>query len=154
MFLAKVLKKCQVRFDVIGNSKLKQILFYENLKKELSDHDKICLYNNISHENLREILFSSKVYFHPSIETFGISVVESITTGCIPIVPDNSAHKETVPFEELRYKENDVNDAIIKISNATSGKYDEFLPSLKEHIKKFQTKEFQKKMLELIEELI
>ncbi|AFS81876.1 glycosyltransferase family 4 protein [Candidatus Nitrosopumilus sediminis] len=153
-FFSKILKCCEVDFSVIGNSKLKQIEFYDDLKKQLENYKNIHLYNNISQKSLIEILFSSKVYFHPSIETFGISVVESIASGCIPIVPDNSAHKETVPFEELRYKENDENDAKMKIEAALRGDFDKYLPELKRHIEKFQTKKFQRNILEFIEEIM
>ena len=36
-------------------------------------------------------------------ETFGISIIESIIAGCIPIVPDALSYKETV-FDLFRYK--------------------------------------------------
>ena len=76
----------------------------------------VTLLKNIPRNKLVSILNRAKVYFHCSRETFGISIIEGIAAGCIPIVPDNSAHKETVPFEELRYRENDANDAKNKIN--------------------------------------
>jgi hypothetical protein len=151
LFLCNVLKSSKFTFNVIGNSKLKQIEFFNNLKKELNSYKNIHLHNNITREHLIENLKAAKVYFHPSKETFGISVVEAIAAGCIPIVPDNSAHKETVPFKELRFLENDVNDAITKINYAMEGKFDKFIPALKEHAKKFDSDKFQKQMLEFID---
>ena len=32
-----------------------------------------------------------------------MAVVKVVAAGCVPVVPDNSAHPETVPFAELRY---------------------------------------------------
>ena len=84
----------------------------------------------------------------PTKETFGISVVEAIAAGCIPIVPDNSAHCETVPFSELRYKNE--KDAKEKISDAINGKFDYFIPRLQEHIQQFSEKNFQDKILGII----
>ena len=84
-----------------------------------------------------DALARAKVYFHSSKETFGLSVVESIASGCIPIVPDNSAHQETVPFEELRYLPNNYDSAVIKLRNALDGKYDSLLPKLKDHLRNF-----------------
>jgi glycosyltransferase involved in cell wall biosynthesis len=134
--------------ELIGNAKHKnQLKILEQLKSKKRTNIKI--YSNISKTKIKQLLKSAKVYLHTSEETFGISVVESISAGCIPIVPDNSAHKETVPFEVLRYKDNE--DAIKKINDAMDGKFDGLLSSLSSHIKKFSNEIFQKKILELIE---
>jgi len=109
---------------------------------------------NIDRTDLAIYLNNSKVYFHCSSETFGISVVESIAAGCIPIVPDNSAHKETVPFEELRYSENDSTDAKNKIERAINGEFDSIVIPLHDSIKKFSKEKFQQSFLLLIEELV
>ncbi|AFS81869.1 hypothetical protein NSED_00285 [Candidatus Nitrosopumilus sediminis] len=96
---------------------------------------------------------NSKVYFHCSNETFGISVVESIAAGCIPIVPNTTAHKETVPKDDLRYKENDENDAKMKIEAALRGDFDKYLHELQEHIKKFSEENFHQSFLKIVESL-
>ena len=133
---------------LIGNAIHKnQFKVLEQLKSKKTDNVKI--YSNISKIMIRDLLKSSKVYLHTSEETFGISVVESIAAGCIPIVPDNTAHKETVPFDELRYKNN--GEAIKKINDAINGKFDQLLPRLSIHIEKFSNEIFQKKIIELIE---
>ena len=102
---------------------------------------------------LIEKMNTSKVNFHCSKETFGISVVESISAGCIPIVPNNSAHKETVPFEELRYEFNNIQDAQEKIKRALSGEFDHFKKPLQESIRKFDQKTFKKSFLSVLENL-
>jgi len=123
---------------------------HEKLRK-ISKNKNISWLIDVSSLEIEEELSSSKVYFHPSKETFGISVVEAISAGCIPIVPNNSAHLETVPFDELRFNEKE--DAIEKLQNASSGKYDYLKPNLKKHIEKFSTKSFQKGMLRELESL-
>ena len=146
--LIKIFNNTKFFCELIGNAKHKnQFKILENL--QIMKGNNVKIYNNISPQNIIELLATAKVYFHTSKETFGISVVESIAAGCIPIVPDNSAHKETVPFEELRYKDNE--DAIKKISNAMEGKFDDFLPKLSVHIEKFSKEIFQKKISKLIE---
>ena len=92
---------------------------------------------NQKRDVITDALARAKVYFHSSKETFGLAVVESIASGCIPIVPDNSAHQETVPFEELRYLPDNYDSAVIKLRNALDGKYDYLLPSLKDHLRNF-----------------
>jgi glycosyltransferase involved in cell wall biosynthesis len=36
-------------------------------------------------------------------EHFGITAVQAVATGCLPVVHDSGGQKETVPFDELRY---------------------------------------------------
>ena len=76
---------------------INQVLELDNIIKN-GNYKKIHLLKNMERSYLVEKMNTSKVYFHCSKETFGISIVESISAGCIPIVPNNSAHKETVPF--------------------------------------------------------
>ena len=139
----------QINFscEIIGNAKYKnQLAVLERLQKKKGENVKI--YSNISSEEISTLLSTAKVYLYTSKETFGISVVEAIAAGCIPIVPDNSAHCETVPFSELRYKNE--KDAKEKISDAINGKFDHFLPRLQEHIQQFSEKNFQDKILGII----
>ena len=92
----------------------------------------------------------SKVYFHTSPETFGISVIESIAAGCIPIVPNNSAHVETVPFEELRYPADNIQIARKKIRDALEGKYDDLLEPLQNSLAKYDKEIFKKSFVEFV----
>ncbi len=143
----EIFNKMNFPCELIGNAKHKsQFKVLDQLQAKKRKNVKI--YNNISKIKIPQLLLSAKAYLHTSKETFGISVVESIAAGCIPIVPDNSAHKETVPFEELRYKNNE--DAVKKINDVMEGKFDDFLPKLSVHIKKFSKEIFQKNIIELI----
>lgn len=140
-----IVKTSGLSYTLIGNAKYSsQLKLYETLKLK-SNQSNITLHCNIHSSEMARLLVSSKVYFHTSKETFGISVVEAISAGCIPIVPDNSAHKETVPFEDLRYNGKD--DAVKKLQNAVSGKYDHLKDELKKHIQKFSVESFQENML-------
>ncbi|MDH3312661.1 MAG: glycosyltransferase [Nitrosopumilus sp.] len=155
-FGINVVSQLNSLYYIIGNTKTKSnILYCEKLEtqiKKLNLESKIKLLKNINRSDLVNYLNNSKIYFHCSNETFGISVVESIAAGCIPIVPDTSAHKETVQFAELRYKENDENDAKNKIKSALNGEFDHILKPLDNSIKKFSKEKFQQFFLQLIEE--
>jgi len=123
-FAVNVLREMNVQCKIFGSASYKtQFEIYNSLLK-LAKGKNIKLFCNEKREFIEKSLYQAKVYFQSSKETFGISVVEGIMAGCIPIVPDNSAHKETVPFKELRYKENDVEDAKNKIQSAINGEFD------------------------------
>jgi hypothetical protein len=72
--------------------------------------------------------------------------------GCIPIVPDNTANRETVPINELRYKENDKNDAKKKIESALRNDFDKYLLKLQLHAKTFSEENFQKNIINYLSE--
>jgi glycosyltransferase involved in cell wall biosynthesis len=140
-----------IAYKIYGNAKfLSQTNFYKDLQDEFKNNKLIKLFCNSKRSLIEDSLYSSKVYFQSSRETFGISVVEGIMAGCIPIVPDNTANKETVPIEDLRFKENDENDAKMKVEAASRGDFDKYLPELQEHVKKFSEENFQKNMIEYL----
>lgn len=145
----EIAREGRFAYTIVGNAKYdSQLKLFEAIKSQQGGSD-IKFYCNIPHTEMEKLLVSSKVYFHTSKETFGISVVESIAAGCIPIVPDNSAHKETVPFDQLRFDGKE--DAIKKLQDAISGKYDHLRDNLKNHIQQFSFENFQKNMSGCIE---
>ena len=150
-----VISKVDSAYCIIGNTKTKSnIIYYNKLDskiKNLNLESKIKLLKNIDRSNLVTYLNNSKIYFHCSDETFGISVVESIAAGCIPIVPDTSAHKETVPFSELRYIPNDVKSAQEKIKRALLGDFDNLLIPLQNSIQKYDKEQFKKLFISVID---
>jgi len=156
-FALDVMKDISVEYKIIGNTKTKSnVLYYKKLLskiKKFKMESKLKLLRDIKRSELIKNLNVAKVYFHTSEETFGISVVESIAAGCIPIVPDNSAHIETVPISELRYKENCISEARKKVDAALDGKYDSFQKILKENIKNFSNKNFKKEFIGCIEKI-
>ena len=147
-FNLKVMENLNIPYKMFGNAKASsQLRYYNNLLRAVKNKKQVKLFCNLERDLIEKHLGSSKVYFQSSKETFGISVVESIAAGCIPIVPNNTANKESVPIEELRYKENDENDAKKKIEYALKGNFDKHLIELQEYIKKFSEENFQKNII-------
>ena len=52
-----------------------------------------------------------------------------------------------MPFPELRYKKECVNEASQKLTDAIDGKFDYLIPKLQEHIKQFEEKNFKNQIL-------
>ena len=146
-FAVEVANLTGLEHEIVGTAKQDyQVDLFRKLKQKAAKN--VRLISNISSEELREKLGSAKVYFHPSKETFGIAVIEAISAGAIPVVPDNSAHPETVPFEELRFKNKE--EAVQMLKHAVNGDYDHLRNDLRIHIGKFSVDVFQKGMLSLI----
>ena len=153
-FAIDVFSEMDMSYMIIGNTKTKvNEIYFENLNnlENQKSKGKISLIKNLERNKMIENLKRSKVYFHASPETFGISVVESIAAGCIPIVPNNSAHKETVPFDELRYEPDNKKDAQEKIRKAISGDYDNLIKQLQNSTSTYSKESFKKSMTNLIE---
>ena len=52
------------------------------------------------------LLQSARYFLHTLInEPFGITAVQAIAAGCLPIVHDSGGQRETVPLPELRYRD-------------------------------------------------
>ena len=154
-FAVDVLRDFDTKYTIIGNTKSKvNELYFDNLTSKVKNSKAdILLLKNLERSKVIEGLKKSKVYFHASSETFGISVVESIAAGCVPIVPNNSAHEETVPIKELRYEQNDRKDAKEKVKKALEGDYDELIIPLRESIKTYDKTTFKKSFSSYVENI-
>jgi len=149
-FMISVLNDIDDNSKIIG-SVMSENNIYLKLLQNLAKSKNIKLLVNKTRDELISHVKKSKIYFHTSNETFGISVVEAMAAGCIPIVPDTSGHKETVPFDELRYKINNYDEARLKLKLASEGKFDHYMPKIKSHAETFDKNVFQSKILKEIE---
>ncbi len=60
--------------------------------------DYVTLEIDISLDELLSVMSKSKVYFHARLgEHFGISIVEAMSAGLVPVVPDIGGQTEFVP---------------------------------------------------------
>ena len=89
------------RMIIAGNLHLYDHQYYQQLKKMIADYDLldyITLQTNISFNKLLQLMQLAKVYFHPRIdEHFGISIVEAMASGLVPVVSNIGGHSEFVP---------------------------------------------------------
>ena len=86
---------------IAGNLHCYDHQYYQELKNMIADYDLpdyISLQTNISFNQLLQLMQLAKVYFHPRIdEHFGISIVEAMASGLVPVVSNIGGHTEFVP---------------------------------------------------------
>jgi glycosyltransferase involved in cell wall biosynthesis len=103
--LAKILKDNNVgkAMKIVGNLYYYFFDYYSELKQMVLDlglTDYITFEINASLDKLLSIIRESRVYFNPMIgEHFGISVLEAMAAGLIPVVPNEGGLIEFVPQE-------------------------------------------------------
>ena len=73
-------------------------------------------------------------------EDFGISCVEAVANGCIPVVPDRLGFRETVPCDDLRYA--DEAEAACILKDVMDGVYDYTMPKLRQHVLQYTPERF------------
>lgn len=103
ILLAKLLKQNQVseRMNIVGNISPGKAGYYNYLRQlirryNLEDFVKIEV--NVKFGRLLSLMRRSKAYVHPLPgEPFGISTVEAMSAGIVPVVPDIGGHTEFVP---------------------------------------------------------
>ena len=136
------------QYDIVGNARgPAQLRTLEEARRSLTAGMR--LHANAAHGVLEEIVGGARAYLHASEETFGVSVAEAAAAGCVPVVPDHTAHPETVPFAELRYRTEAEAAEIVR--GALDGRYDGLLPALQEHVQRFSEEAFQEAMIGIIE---
>jgi glycosyltransferase involved in cell wall biosynthesis len=98
--------------------------YYQELNKMIADYDLsdyISLIINISLSKLIQLMQLAKVYFHPRIdEHFGISIVEAMASGLVPVVSDIGGHTEFVPSKYHFHTFDHAADVIASAFEATS----------------------------------
>ena len=113
------LTSSDISFAMIGRLHHKDTLVsLQRLIKKLGLTDRVKLFPDLPRNAMNKMLKESKLYLHAMVgEHFGISIVESMAMGCIPIVHNSGGAKEFVP-ESYRYE--NIHDAASKIEKAVS----------------------------------
>jgi len=115
------------------------------------------LHPDATFKDITDFLQKSKYFLHTLInEPFGITAVQAIAAGCIPIVHDSGGQKETVPEECLRYQDlNEVLSIINQLEAMNSNAEKKLLQSLQNYIsKKFDATIFHKLMANELAKLL
>ena len=71
--------------------------------------------------DVQTILGASRYFLHTLMaEPFGLTAVQAIAAGCLPIVHDSGGQRETVPLPELRYQDDEEIPVMLRALEAVS----------------------------------
>ena len=151
--IARLTEK-KIKFLIIGSCKLSYernvLTRLQRLIRKFKLEKRIKIALNIPRNKQKEILQQSKVYLHPFVqyEAFGVSVIEAMLAGCVPVVPNVAGLREVVP-KKWRYSSAEEAAAMINelIENWSEQK-------MKKSIKiaeKFNQERFCKEFLRIME---
>jgi glycosyltransferase involved in cell wall biosynthesis len=147
-----------------GLENRKTHLEYVEKITELSKGYPIKIIPNISWNDLLETFAKAEIFWHASgfgedenkhpekFEHFGITTVEAMAAGCIPVVINKGGQMEIIKEAENGFKFEDFNE--LKEKTLWAIKNPEKLSSMRENAKKdsklFSNEVFEKKLLEII----
>jgi glycosyltransferase involved in cell wall biosynthesis len=139
-----------ILMGILGSEKALALLL--RLVKKLKLSERIKVFTNVKRDRLRGMLLSSKVYLHTVInEHFGISIVEAMSSGCIPVVHDSGGAREFVP-DDLRYKS--VEEAAEKVEKAIDDWSPEKARKISDGALRFSEENFSKQFIKIFNSYI
>jgi glycosyltransferase involved in cell wall biosynthesis len=107
------------------------------------------LHPDASFEQMKILMQTSKFFLHTLInEPFGLTAVQAIAAGCLPIVHDSGGQRETVPDPNLRYQNLDQVPTILNsLDKLNTSEAKALTLKLQNHIKfNFDEKIFYREM--------
>ena len=135
-------------FTIVGL--LDSIQEFNSLVKlinELGVSDKVKILTNVNRNHLKEILRSSKVYLHTTVkEHFGISIVEAMASGCVPIVHNSGGPKE---FVANHHRYETIEEAAQKIDKAIESWSPEVAFTISKYARGFSGSNFSKRFIKI-----
>lgn len=139
-----------IQFAVIGRLCNKQTLTnLQTITKKLGLTDRVKFYPDAPAQQKIDLLKRAKVYLHTMVgEHFGISIVEAMALGCIPIVHDSGGMKEFVP---VQYRYSNLKEAADKIDSVMGDWSPECCADVKRIADQFSTSNFSKRFMYLLD---
>ena len=151
ILIAKILKN--IKFILIGNLLTANQSYFKYLQKMIQDYGlthRIKLIPNATKGEILNAMSTSMVYLHTmNGEHFGISIVEAMAAGLIPVVPSYGGCSEIVPMEYQYTDIKDASDCISKNIDQYDGKKSQFVNAI---AKQFSSENFRQNMKCYIEQ--
>ncbi len=142
-----------ITFAIIGRVYSCETLFrLQKMVNQMDLNDRVKFYPDASAQQKFDLLKRAKVYLHTMVgEHFGISIVEAMALGCMPIVHNSGGMVEIAP---ARYRYETVKQAAEKIDSAISGWSERESLIAKELADRFSLANFSVRFIELMSRLL
>jgi alpha-1,2-mannosyltransferase len=144
--IAEVAKRLpNVKFVIVGRKRPKDS-YYDKIAALKPDN--LTLVTDASRSEVAAYLGRAKIYLHGMVgEHFGISVVEAMAAGCIPVVHNSGGPREAIG--DLGYVYNNADECVEAISKALQSKT---LPAaIAERAKMFSSENFKHNFIETLQ---
>jgi glycosyltransferase involved in cell wall biosynthesis len=144
---------------IIGNTDVDNQDYLEKLNNLIAKYnlgENIKIKPDVPFTELQKLVKKSSIYIHPtSNEPFGISIVEAMSAGLIPITPNSGGQTEFVPLNYQYQSIDHATEIIAKIIKSKSSKNDldnerKRISNLTNNFSKQRYKENLKKIIEFL----
>ncbi|HQT91545.1 MAG TPA: glycosyltransferase family 4 protein [Candidatus Kryptobacter bacterium] len=158
------------QYHIVGSalSDKKSRGFLNQLKEENRNHP-VFFHVNVSHESLKKLYNEATIYWHgagfgvdevkhpEATEHFGMSVLEAMTAGCIPVVVDKGGLKEIVTHRKngfLWQTIDDLADYTLRVANMSPQDLSELQENARLRYSDFSVSNFEKRVAEIFLHLL
>jgi glycosyltransferase involved in cell wall biosynthesis len=93
---AIALRRCRFELKIVGRSNAPSRAYYHGLAAALRLTEAVTFVDGVRREALADLYRAADVYSMPTIEAYGIAVVEAMSSGCAVLVPDYNGPGEIV----------------------------------------------------------
>lgn len=153
--LAMARRLPDLEFSIVGFVTSRR--YFERCERYLERHrvDNARLVAGVPFAELRALLETSRLFLHSVVdEPFGLTTVEAIFAGCVPVVHDSGGQREVVPHRDLRFGTPE--EAVQRLRHlAGSGRLSDLNEELRAHVTdRFSKETFQLDLAELLDRLL
>jgi glycosyltransferase involved in cell wall biosynthesis len=143
-----------IRWDIVGSLDRENQGYFRSLREAINVRglaDRVTLRPNASSGEIIQLFRKARVYFHPKRgEHFGISIVEAMASGLIPVVWNYGGCSEIVPprwqFSDLEEAKQGILDGMAASSEERS--------SMSEEAAKYSSTRFRSEVREIIRSVV
>lgn len=139
----------QISFTLIGSSASPD--YYRQCSEYIDDHDvdNVTLRQDASAATVEKVLQGSKIFLHSmQNEPFGISTVEALNAGCIPVTHDSGGQREVITDARFRYASK--SECVETITLINNEKYTLSVNKIRHELKNYTDSHFQKELQECV----
>jgi alpha-1,2-mannosyltransferase len=147
--------KMDAKMVLVGNIAADDRQYLEKLRQLIHNYDlgdRVSVEVEASFDRILELMQMSKIYLHPLRgEPFGMSIVEAMSAGLIPVVPDEGGYTEFVPKCYQFSTHQQAAEITAKILIASDNSMQTKRNQLSESVAKFSTEHFRAGLRKVIE---